>query len=114
MLLYQVAAHYGAPMLVLLIGATLLALLALARIARDWLIGAPEDQPASEAPVLLGATELDMPPQRRLASEPFIAAIVVLALLGISLAIGLYPQPLIETIADVIRGLTFVRVDVVR
>jgi hypothetical protein len=55
-----------------------------------------------------------MPPQRRLASEPFIAAIVVLALLGISLAIGLYPQPLIETIADVIRGLTFVRVDVVR
>jgi hypothetical protein len=41
-------------------------------------------------------------------------AIVVLALLGISLAIGLYPQPLIETIADVIRGLTFVRVDVVR
>jgi len=114
MLLYQVAAHYGAPMLVLLIGATLLALLALARIARDWLIGAPEDQPASEAPVLLGATELDLPPQRRLAPEPFVAAIVVLALLGISLAIGLYPQPLIETIADVIRGLTFVRVDVVR
>ena len=98
----------------MLFRSTLLALLALARIARDWLIGAPEDQPVAEAPVLLGATELDLPPQRRLASEPFNAAIVVLAHLGISLAIGLYPQPLIETIADVIRGLTFVGVDVVR
>ncbi|MGQ9548565.1 MAG: proton-conducting transporter transmembrane domain-containing protein [Roseiflexus sp.] len=114
MLLYRVAAHYGIPMLLLLIGATLLALLALMRIAHDWLIGAPEEQPVAEAPALSGVAAFDLPAQRRLAPEPFIATIVVLVLLGISLAIGLYPQPLIEAVADVIRGLTFVRVEVVR
>jgi formate hydrogenlyase subunit 3/multisubunit Na+/H+ antiporter MnhD subunit len=109
MLLYEVAARDSALLLLLLIGATALALLALARLARDWLIGAPEDQPVPETPLVLGTTELDLPPQRHLAPEPFIAALVVLAFLGGSLAIGLYPQPLFETIADVIRGLTFVR-----
>ncbi|ABU58808.1 proton-conducting transporter transmembrane domain-containing protein [Roseiflexus castenholzii] len=110
MLLYEAAAR-DTMLLLLLIGATALALLAISRLARDWLIGAPDDQPAPETPLLLGTTELDLPPRRRLAPEPFIAALVVLTFLGGSLAIGLYPQPLLETIADVIRGLTFVRVE---
>ncbi|MFQ3632075.1 proton-conducting transporter membrane subunit [Roseiflexus sp.] len=109
MLLYDVAARHSVVLLLLLIGATALALLALARLARDWLIGAPEDQPVPETPIILGTTDLDLPPKRQLAPEPFIAALVVLVFLGASLAIGVYPQPLLETIADVIRGLTFVR-----
>jgi formate hydrogenlyase subunit 3/multisubunit Na+/H+ antiporter MnhD subunit len=111
MLLYEAAARNGVLLLTLLIGATALALLALARLARDWLIGAPEEQPIPETPLLLGTTELDLPPQRHLTPEPFIAALVVLIFLGGSLAIGLYPQPLLETIADVMRGLTFVNVE---
>lgn len=108
-LLYEVAARRNAFLLILLIGATVLALLALARLARDWLTGAPEDQPVSETPLLLGTTELDQPRKRHLTPEPSIAVFVVLTFLGGILAIGLYPQPLLETITDVIRGLTFVR-----
>jgi len=36
-------------------------------------------------------------------------ALLSIVLLGLGLAIGLYPQPLLATIEDVIRGLTFVR-----
>ncbi|MCS6842625.1 MAG: hypothetical protein NZ699_02330 [Roseiflexus sp.] len=109
MLLYEVAARRGAFLLILLISSSVLAMLALARIARDWLISAPGDQPGSATPLLLGATELDLPSRRSLTPEPLIAAFVVLTFLGGILAIGLYPQPLLATIADVIRGLTFVR-----
>jgi hypothetical protein len=36
-------------------------------------------------------------------------AIMVSVLLALCLGIGLYPQPLLATINEVIRGLTFVR-----
>lgn len=108
-LLYDVAARSNLAVLGLLIGATTLALFALARLARDRLLGAPEDQPLEETPLLLGATELDMPVQRRLDREPVIVALAVVFLLACCLAIGLYPQPLLATITDVISGLTFVR-----
>lgn len=109
LLLYEVAARSNLLILALLIGATLLALLALARLAHDRLLGPPEDVPEVAAPLMLGATELDMPAQRRLDPEPVVVALAVVVLLAGCLAIGLYPQPLMATITDVIRGLTFVR-----
>jgi hypothetical protein len=36
-------------------------------------------------------------------------ALLVSALLALCLGIGLYPQPLLSTITEVIRGLTFIR-----
>jgi hypothetical protein len=59
-------------------------------------------------PALLGETELDRPPQRHLEREPRTAALLTTALLALCLALGLYPQPLLVLIAQVVRGLTFV------
>lgn len=110
LLLYQAAAARGPGYLVALLGATALAALAVFRLAHERLLGQPEGIPTEgAAPLLLGETELDRPAERRLAPEPRGLALLVAALLGLSLAIGLSPQPLLATIEDVIRGLTFVR-----
>jgi hypothetical protein len=45
-----------------------------------------------------------------LIGEPVGLSIVIFLLLGISAIIGIYPQLILVTIEDVIRGLTFVRV----
>jgi NADH:ubiquinone oxidoreductase subunit 4 (subunit M) len=58
---------------------------------------------------MLGETELDRPFARRLEPEPRSTALLTLLLLVICLGIGLYPQPLLATIEEVIRGLTFIR-----
>jgi formate hydrogenlyase subunit 3/multisubunit Na+/H+ antiporter MnhD subunit len=110
LLIYEAAAARGGGYLAALLGGTALALLAVARMAREWLLGAPEGQSSEPvAPLLLGETELDRPAERRLAGEPRSLALLAVALLGVSLAIGLSPQPVLATIEDVIRGLTFVR-----
>jgi formate hydrogenlyase subunit 3/multisubunit Na+/H+ antiporter MnhD subunit len=109
LLIYQAAAERGTGYLVALLLATGLALLALMRLARDRLLGPDMDAPAEETPILLGTTELDRPIERRLAREPRDMALLAGVLLALCLAIGLYPAPLLATIDEVIRGLTFIR-----
>jgi formate hydrogenlyase subunit 3/multisubunit Na+/H+ antiporter MnhD subunit len=109
LLLYEAAAQSGGIYLALLLLATGVALLALLRLARDRLLGSDEDAPAEETPILLGTTDLDRPVERRLEREPRGMALLAGALLALCLAIGLYPEPLLATINDVIRGLTFIR-----
>lgn len=108
MLLYQAAAQRGWVELLALLLATALAGLALARLAHERLLGPAEEAPAA-TPLLLGETELDRPAERRLEPEPRSAALLTLLLLAVCLGIGLYPQPLLDAIADVVRGLTFIR-----
>ena len=109
LLLYEAAARRGGPYLVLLLIATALALLALLRLARERLFGASEEDIVEEAPILLGTTELDRQAERRLEPEPRGMAILVALLMALCLGIGLYPQPLLATINEVIRGLTFIQ-----
>ncbi|KPV46605.1 hypothetical protein SE17_43145, partial [Kouleothrix aurantiaca] len=77
--------------------------------ARERLFGPSEDQPLEAAPVLLGTTELDQPADRRLEPEPRGMALLTALLLAVCLGIGLYPQPLLATINEVMRGLTFIQ-----
>lgn len=109
LLLYEAAGQRGGIYLALLLLSTGLALLALIRLARERLLGPSEEAPAEEVPILLGATDLDRPADRRLEPEPRGMALLAAMLLALCLAIGLYPQPLLTTINEVIRGLTFVR-----
>lgn len=109
MLLYDAAARRGGVYLALLLLATTLALLGLIRLARERLFGASEDQPAEAIPILLGTTELDRPAERRLEPEPRGMAVLTACLLAICLGIGLYPQPVLATINEVIRSLTFIQ-----
>lgn len=109
LLLYEAAARQGGIYLVLLLASTALALLALIRLARERLFGPSEDQPLEAAPVLLGTTELDQPTDRRLEPEPRGMALLTALLLAVCLGIGLYPQPLLATINEVMRGLTFIQ-----
>lgn len=109
LLIYQAAARVGIWTLALLVLASAVALLALVRIARDRLLGRSEDTLEPDTPLLLGMTELDRPAERRLDREPRGLAILVLALLGVCIAIGLYPQPLLSVINDVTRNITFLR-----
>jgi formate hydrogenlyase subunit 3/multisubunit Na+/H+ antiporter MnhD subunit len=109
LLLYEAAAARGIGPLAVLLVATALAALALVRLARERLLGVPEGLTPPPPPRLVGEIELDRPVERWLEPEPRTPAIIAVALLGLSLATGLYPQPLLETITDVIRGLTFVR-----
>jgi formate hydrogenlyase subunit 3/multisubunit Na+/H+ antiporter MnhD subunit len=108
LLLYQAAAQRGGVYLAVLLLATALALLALARLAYQRLLGPPEDAPTEAAPILLGTTELDRSAERLLEPEPRGLALLAGALLLLCLVIGLYPQPLIATINEVIRGFTFI------
>jgi formate hydrogenlyase subunit 3/multisubunit Na+/H+ antiporter MnhD subunit len=109
LLIYQAAAERGGAYLAVLLLATGLALLALLRLARDRLLGPDVDAPAEATPILLGTTELDRPSERRLAREPRGLALLTGMLLALCVAIGLYPAPLLATIDEVIRGLTFIR-----
>jgi formate hydrogenlyase subunit 3/multisubunit Na+/H+ antiporter MnhD subunit len=109
LLIYQAAARQGGLALTLLLFGTGLALLALLRLAHDRLLGPSEDQPAEVSPLLLGETDLDRPAERRLDPEPRGMAVMVSLLLALCLGIGLYPQPVLDTINEVIRGLTFVK-----
>jgi formate hydrogenlyase subunit 3/multisubunit Na+/H+ antiporter MnhD subunit len=109
LLLYEAAARRGGPYLALLLSATALALLALLRLARERLFGPSEEDIVEEAPILLGTTELDRQADRRLEPEPRGMAMLVALLLALCLGIGLYPQPLLAAINEVIRGLTFVQ-----
>ena len=107
LLLYQAAAEQGWGELIALLLATALAGLALARVAHERLLG-PSDEGPNAEPLLLGEVDLDRPAERRLAAEPRSAAALTLALLGACLLIGLYPQPLLATIDEAIRGLWFI------
>jgi len=108
LLLYEAAARRGGPYLALLLLATTLALLALLRLARERLLG-PAEELAGEAPLMLGGTDLNRPADRRLEPEPRGMAVLTVVLLALCLGIGLYPQPLLATINEAIRGLTFIQ-----
>jgi formate hydrogenlyase subunit 3/multisubunit Na+/H+ antiporter MnhD subunit len=107
MLLYQAALEHGWLELVLLLLSTACAGMALVRLAYRRFLGPAEEVP-TPPPLLHGETELDRPPERRLAPEPRSTAILTMTLLSVCLVIGLYPQPFLTTISEVIRGLTFV------
>jgi formate hydrogenlyase subunit 3/multisubunit Na+/H+ antiporter MnhD subunit len=108
LLVYQAALERGWGYLALLLLGTVLGLLALLRFAQARLLGPSDDAPI-EVGQLLGATELDRPPRRRLAPEARIPASVALLVLAASLLIGLYPQPLLNNIDRVIQGLNFIK-----
>jgi formate hydrogenlyase subunit 3/multisubunit Na+/H+ antiporter MnhD subunit len=108
LLIYQAAAEQHGWELALLVIATLCAGLGFARAAYAHLLGPSDDAPAAE-PLLLGETELDRPAPRRLAPEPQSTAVLTLVLLGACLFVGLYPTPLLATINEALRGLTFLR-----
>lgn len=107
-MIFQAAAERGWAELLPLIVATALAGVALVRLAQAYLLGPGDEAPAAE-PLLLGETELDRPAQRRLDPEPRSTAALTLLLLLICLAIGLYPQPILATVDEAIRGLAFIR-----
>jgi formate hydrogenlyase subunit 3/multisubunit Na+/H+ antiporter MnhD subunit len=109
LMLYNVAARRGGIYLGLLLLATALALLALVRLAHDRLLGPSEEVEAEESPILLGTTDLDRPADRHLEPEPRGMALLTALLLAICLGIGLYPRPLLTTIDEVIRTLTFIQ-----
>jgi formate hydrogenlyase subunit 3/multisubunit Na+/H+ antiporter MnhD subunit len=108
-LLYQAAARQGNWLVGLLLLSTMMAALALIRTARERLFGPPEGLEQNERGTLLGETELDRPAERRLESEPRGLALLVILLLATCLALGVYPQPLLALIQDVVRGLPFIR-----
>jgi formate hydrogenlyase subunit 3/multisubunit Na+/H+ antiporter MnhD subunit len=85
-----------------------LSLLGLLRLARERLLGSAEDV-TDESPLLLGGTDLDRPADRRLEPEPRGMAVLTVVLMALCLGIGLYPQPLLATINEAIRGLTFIQ-----
>ena len=64
---------------------------------------------ADASPILLGGTDLDRPADRRLEPEPRGMAVLTVLLMAICLGIGLYPQLLLATINEAIRGLTFIQ-----
>lgn len=105
--LYRAALQYGWAEFALLLLATMFAGLALVRIAYTRLLG-PREEVSLPAPEMHGETELDRPAERQLKPEPRLPAVLAMLLLLISLVVGLYPQPLIVLINEVIRGLTFV------
>lgn len=115
MLIYQEAAQRSWLEFLLLLLATALAGLGLARICQQKLLGAS----ATDAD-LLGTRQTALvfqellPPaeslaERNLKVEPTSTAVLILLLLVACLVIGLYPQPLLAMISDVIQSLTFVQ-----
>lgn len=107
-LIYQAAAQRGWGELLPLVLATLLAGVGLARVAAERLLGPSEVEEEAE-PRLLGEIDLDRPAPQRLAPEPRSTAALTLVLLVLCLGIGLYPQALLATIDEAIRGLPFLR-----
>jgi formate hydrogenlyase subunit 3/multisubunit Na+/H+ antiporter MnhD subunit len=110
LLIYNAAAESGAHFVVLLGIGSLLMLAAVARLLYERLLGAAEELPTEQMPILLATQEMSRQSDRKLISEPVGLSIVIFLLLGISAVIGVYPQLILVTIEDVIRGLTFVRV----
>lgn len=108
LLIYQAAAARGWAELLPLVLGTAFAGAGLARAAAATLLG-PSDELETPGPTMLGETELDRPAPRLLLPEPRSTAAVALVLLVICVAIGLYPQPLLATIDEAIRGLAFIR-----
>ncbi len=108
MLVYQASAHHSWVELLALLLATALAGLALARLARDRLLG-PDDELPTAVPVMLGVSEFERLTPRRLEPEPRGAALLTVFLMAVCLGIGLYPQPVLEIIGEVVSGLTFIR-----
>ncbi len=108
LLIYQAAAAQGSVELLILVGATVLAGMGFARTAYQFLIGPSDEAPAGE-PLMLGETELDRPAPRRLQTEPASTAVLTILLLGACLVVGLYPGPILATIAEALRSLTFLR-----
>ncbi len=107
-LIYQASAQHGWVELLALLLATTLAGLALVRLARDRLLGLDDDMPTA-VPVMLGESEFKRLTTRRLEPEPRGAALLTVCLLTVCLGIGLYPQPVLEIIGEVVSGLTFIR-----
>ncbi|MCX7790809.1 MAG: proton-conducting transporter membrane subunit [Chloroflexaceae bacterium] len=107
-LIYQAAAQRGWLELAALVLATLLAGLGLVRVAAERLLG-PSEVEGEVEPPLLGEIDLDRPAPRQLTPEPRSTAALTLVLLVLCLGIGLYPQPLLATIDEAIRGLAFLR-----
>ncbi len=107
MLLYQAAATHGWFELLALLLATMLAVLALIHIVYTNLLGPSEHSPSS-IPDIFYETEFERPSEHVLSPEPHSTAIVVVLLLIVSLVVGLYPQPFLLTMNDVVSGLTFV------
>jgi formate hydrogenlyase subunit 3/multisubunit Na+/H+ antiporter MnhD subunit len=108
LLIFQSAATREWYELIGLLAATAVSALALARLARDHLIGPGEPQESIES-LMIGETELDRPPPRRLDPEPRIPAVLVVTLVIILLALGSFPQPMLATIDAALRGLAFLR-----
>jgi formate hydrogenlyase subunit 3/multisubunit Na+/H+ antiporter MnhD subunit len=108
LLIYQAAATQGTIELAILVSATALTGLGFARAAYVYLIGPTDEAPAVE-PLLFGETELDRPAPRRLQPEPPSTAVLTILLLGACLAVGLYPGPILATIAEALDSLTFLR-----
>jgi formate hydrogenlyase subunit 3/multisubunit Na+/H+ antiporter MnhD subunit len=108
-LLYQAASQSGWWELLLILFSTVLAGFAFFRLVKARLLG-PSDDFAMPTPMLMDdeTGEIDMSAARPLAPEPQGTAILVLLLLGVCLLIGLYPNPFLVMIQEVIRGLTFV------
>jgi formate hydrogenlyase subunit 3/multisubunit Na+/H+ antiporter MnhD subunit len=108
-LLYEAAAAHGWLDVTMLLFASVLAGLALVRLAWERLLGPSEELPSPE-PLRLGETELDRPLLRRLEPEPRSTALLTVVLLAVCLLIGLFPQPVMATIDRAIDGLAFIRV----
>jgi formate hydrogenlyase subunit 3/multisubunit Na+/H+ antiporter MnhD subunit len=88
----------------------LLMVAAMARLFHERLLGAAEELPTEEMPILLATQEIERQSDRRLLREPTGLVAVMFVLIGLSVVIGLYPQPLLSVVDDVVRGLTFVKV----
>lgn len=109
LLLYDAAARTGANFSILIGIGSLLMLAAIARLLYERLLGAAEELSTEEMPILLVTQEIERQSERKLLREPLGLTIVLFALLCTSCVIGFYPQLLLSTIDDIIRGLTFVR-----
>ena len=107
---YHAAAQAGPVYVVLLTVGLLLMVAAMARLFHERLLGAAEELPTEEMPILLATQEIERQSDRRLLREPTGLVAVMFALIGLSVIIGLYPQLLLSIVDDVVRGLTFVRV----
>ncbi len=107
MLIYQAASQHGWVELLPLLLATVIAVLALVRVASHWLLG-PSSGSAAPQSALTEDSEMEQVAARRLAPEPRGTAILAILLLSVCLVMGLYPRPFLMLIEGVIQGLTFV------
>jgi formate hydrogenlyase subunit 3/multisubunit Na+/H+ antiporter MnhD subunit len=107
MLIYQAASQHGWVELLPLLLATVIAVLALVRVASHWLLG-PSSGTDTPQSALTEDSEMEQVAARRLAPEPRGTAILAILLLSVCLVMGLYPRPFLVLIEGVIQGLTFV------